>query len=567
MKKITAEFELKTGKTKDDLGDIQDGLKGVEKGLDAAGKEGKKTNKILKGISNLFKGALGLGIVIKLFDVLKETFMQNQKVADTFATVMETLSLAFNDLFKFLDSNIGNIVGYFKAIFSDPKQAIVDFGVAIKKNLIERFNSALEVLGFLGTAIKKVFEGDFDGAMEAAKNAGKEYVDVLTGVDNSVDKIVEGTKEITSSIVEYGKSTYEAAAGVVELNKSAAKAAVINQGLIEKYDRQAEQQRQIRDDETKTIEERIAANNKLGEILDLQEEKMLANAASIEKAAQAQFDKNDSDENFIALQEAKNEVAAIEAQIEGFRSEQLINTNSLERERNDLIKEKDELETDRLEKIKELTTFEELNAYDALERDKQIALEELELLEGTEAEKQKILEHYAAKKKELDDESAEDEKQLDQDVMNAKMDMAQAGLGLIAEIAGEGSKVGKAAAIAQATIAGIQSTINAFQTANASPITTVFPAYPYIQAGLAAGFAGVSIAKMKSSPTSGGSGSMGSTAPAPPSFNVVGAAPENQLAQTIGDQQDKPIKAFVVSGDVSTAQSLDRNIVEGASIG
>ena len=87
MKKIAAEFELKTGKTKDDLGDIQDGLKGVEKGLDAAGKEGKKTNKILKGISNLFKGALGLGIVIKLFDVLKETFMANQKVADGFATV------------------------------------------------------------------------------------------------------------------------------------------------------------------------------------------------------------------------------------------------------------------------------------------------------------------------------------------------------------------------------------------------------------------------------------------------------------------------------------------------
>jgi hypothetical protein len=567
MKKITAEFELKTGKTKDDLGDIQDGLKGVEKGLDAAGKEGKKTNKILKGISNLFKGALGLGIVIKLFDVLKETFMQNQKVADTFATVMETLSLAFNDLFKFLDSNIGNIVGYFKAIFSDPKQAIVDFGVAIKKNLIERFNSALEVLGFLGTAIKKVFEGDFDGAMEAAKNAGKEYVDVLTGVDNSVDKIVEGTKEITSSIVEYGKSTYEAAAGVVELNKSAEVAAVINQGLIEKYDRQAEQQRQIRDDESKTTEERIAANTELGRILDEQSEKMLENVDLQIKAAQAEFDKNQNQENYIALLEAQNEREAVLAQIEGFRSEQLINRISLEREAADAKEEADEKEIDRLNKIEELLALEELNAYDALERDKQIALEELELLEGTEAEKQKILEHYAAKKKELDDESAEAEKQLDQDVMNAKMDMAQAGLGLIAEIAGEGSKVGKAAAIAQATIAGIQSTINAFQTANASPITTVFPAYPYIQAGLAAGFAGVSIAKMKSSPTSGGSGSMGSTAPAPPSFNVVGAAPENQLAQAIGEQEEKPIKAFVVSNEVTNAQALERNIVEGASIG
>ena len=48
-----------------------------------------------------------------------------------------------------------------------------DLGNAIKDNLIERFNSALEVIGYLGTAIKKVFEGDFDGAMEAAKNAGK----------------------------------------------------------------------------------------------------------------------------------------------------------------------------------------------------------------------------------------------------------------------------------------------------------------------------------------------------------------------------------------------------------
>ena len=72
---------------------------------------------------------------------------------------------------------------------------------------------------------------------------------------------------------------------------------------------------------------------------------------------------------------------------------------------------------------------------------------------------------------------------------------------------------------------------------------------------------------MKSSPTSGGSGSMGSTAPAPPSFNVVGAAPENQLAQAIGEQEEKPIKAFVVSNEVTNAQALERNIVEGASIG
>ena len=52
-----------------------------------------------------------------------------------------------------------------------------------------------------------------------------------------------------------------------------------------------------------------------------------------------------------------------------------------------------------------------------------------------------------------------------------------------------------------------------------------------------------------------------------PSFNVVGAAPENQLAETIEGQQQKPIKAFVVSSEVSNQQALDRKVETGASIG
>lgn len=57
------------------------------------------------------------------------------------------------------------------------------------------------------------------------------------------------------------------------------------------------------------------------------------------------------------------------------------------------------------------------------------------------------------------------------------------------------------------------------------------------------------------------------TPSAPPAFNVVGASGANQLATAIAGQQGQPVKAFVVSGDVSTAQELDRNIVQGAAIG
>jgi len=65
--------------------------------------------------------------------------------------------------------------------------------------------------------------------------------------------------------------------------------------------------------------------------------------------------------------------------------------------------------------------------------------------------------------------------------------------------------------------------------------------------------------------SSGGSG--GGAAISAPSFNVVGATQTSQLAQTIAGAEDKPIKAYVVASDVSTAQELERSTIEGASIG
>ena len=52
----------------------------------------------------------------------------------------------------------------------------------------------------------------------------------------------------------------------------------------------------------------------------------------------------------------------------------------------------------------------------------------------------------------------------------------------------------------------------------------------------------------------------------PPSFSTVGASGVNQLADVLGGGQH-PVRAFVVSSEVSTAQQLDRNIVQSASIG
>ena len=91
---------------------------------------------------------------------------------------------------------------------------------------------------------------------------------------------------------------------------------------------------------------------------------------------------------------------------------------------------------------------------------------------------------------------------------------------------------------------------------------------------IAAGIANIKqIAASKPPPAPNGGSSGGSvsvpaaSAPATPAFNVVGASASNQLAEAIGEQAQQPVQAFVVSNDVTTAQELDRNIIQGATIG
>ena len=264
--------------------EVVDSNKKTEDAINALKKTTDEAAGGIKGMGLAIKAA-GVGLFLKVLEGLTELFMTNQAVVDASATAFKALEIAFNDLFKLVTSNVGPITDYFKKIFDDPQKAVADLGKAIKENMIERFNSAIEVLGYLGTAIKKVFEGDWDGAIEAASNAGKEFTDVLTGVDDSFDKTVELVKEVAVATADYATNTLKAADASVQLAKQAELAEVQNVGLLEMYDRQAEQQRQIRDEERNTITERIEANEKLKALLELQNTQMLENARISERQA------------------------------------------------------------------------------------------------------------------------------------------------------------------------------------------------------------------------------------------------------------------------------------------
>jgi len=97
-------------------------------------------------------------------------------------------------------------------------------------------------------------------------------------------------------------------------------------------------------------------------------------------------------------------------------------------------------------------------------------------------------------------------------------------------------------------------------------------AYGATAAGVIGGIISAVKSTKKVAASVGGSASGSSTTPqkptfTPPAFNIVGQSNTDQLTEAITGQTQEPIKAFVVSNDVTTAQSLDRNIVQGATIG
>ena len=208
-----------------------------------------------------------------------------------------------------------------------------------------------------------------------------------------------------------------------------------------------------------------------------------------------------------------------------------------------------------------------------IELEKQRTLEKLNFLKATEEERAGIIASYDAKIKVQKDKDKDAELKAEEILQQQKLSIVGDTLGAISGILGENSKAGKAAAIAQATINTYQGITQVLknETTLPEPFGTI---QKIASAGtvLASGLKAVrSISSQKLPSISGGRGGGGvSAAAAPtlaaPSFNIVGQGGTNQLAETIAGQDKQPIKAYVVSGDVTTAQSLERNIVSSASI-
>lgn len=236
------------------------------------------------------------------------------------------------------------------------------------------------------------------------------------------------------------------------------------------------------------------------------------------------------------------------------------------------------------EKLRDLEAETEL---EKIELEEERALAELERLNATEAEKSELRKYYskltndeliklaeekAKKEEETAKESADKQIEFEKSLKDAKFAFAGQTLQLVSELAGEGTAIAKGIAVAQATMSGIEGVQNAYSTAQKSPITIGFPAYPIVQASLAGAFSALQIKKILSTKTGGGSsgasgvgGGGGGSVPSAPSFNLVQGTGTNQIAESLATERN-PVKAYVVASEVSTQQSLDRNIESGARL-
>ena len=155
----------------------------------------------------------------------------------------------------------------------------------------------------------------------------------------------------------------------------------------------------------------------------------------------------------------------------------------------------------------------------------------------------------------------------------ALMGKTSEALGMFSDMLGKQTAEGKALAIAQATINAYLGISEVWKAKNVypEPFGTATKIASTIVIAASAFKTVKDITAVQVPGGGGGGGSApamsGASSPTAPSFNVVGNSGTNQLAQVMNNQGMPPVQAYVVASNVTSAQSLNRNIVSNATLG
>lgn len=591
-KKIVVDLEVNSNKGVKEVEKLNKELNNTNKELSEATSTldsftGGAVTKIkgFKGaVGNLAKGfkslrvaiiSTGIGALIIAITAVAQAFRSTEEGQNKFAKLMAVLGAVtdvFTDRLAALGRGLINL-------FTNPIEALKNFGKSIKEFVMDKVDSAVKSLGLMGSAISKLFKGDFSGALNDAK-------DGIVGLNKALNPAVIIVDALTKSTKELVKELKEEAKIAGQIADQRAKADKLDRQLIvdraEANRDRAKLLEQAVNKEKFSLQERIGFLTEAGKL-----EEDITNKEI--KAAQLRLDAKVREN---ALGDSNKEDLEEEARLKA----ELIN-----------------LETAKLTKQKEVTSqlialkAEEVARLKAIEDEEKARKKEQEEIKSEEDKTKKLAEDEAEKQRLIDaEERANREIEIEQSIADRKkqinlnyINFAASLSGLLQQIAGKNKALAmaglileKGAAIANVVVKAKESiatataneakvpfftSVGAFTIPNplkASSLATTAKsiAMTKIGAGLAiAGIGATAIGQGKGISGGGGQSSIPSSVPAgastPPAFNVVGASSTDQLASAIGGQSQQPVQAYVVANDVTTAQSMDRNIIDDASLG
>jgi hypothetical protein len=273
----TDEFNAKAKQLRDAearLKDIQAQAKGVSTALDDTGKAGGGAFGMLKSKVTEFAGglpgigqAIGMmmgpfGLLLGIATGLIAIIRQNAEVADKFSFVMGALKNIIRAIADDLVGLIKNGLQQLQQYMDNPKQAIIDFGNAIRENIENRFKA----VGLILTAIR---EKDFGKLTEA-------FVQLGTGVEDLGGK----TAAYGKKLLQAGKDGYEAAEKLDALGLKQQQL----QTAIARTQISIEQQTTAMKDATRSDQERLNAANAII-AMEAQNAQRRIDALNLEKEA------------------------------------------------------------------------------------------------------------------------------------------------------------------------------------------------------------------------------------------------------------------------------------------
>jgi len=553
--------------------------------------------------------ATGLGALVLIVSSLGAAFTGSEEGQNKFAKIMSVIGALTGNLVDLL-ADLGDAI---ISAFENPVESLNSFVDLLKNNLITRFEGLLNLIPNLGRAVEQLFKGNFS---EAGKIAADSVGQVVLGVESVTDTVANATKavkEFTAEQIKEGKAAAEVAdmrakadkierALIVDRSKLESEIALLRLKSREEEKFSAAERKQalldaqaledqLLDKETEFLELRrdaqmlentFSRTNK--ENLTKEAEAIAAvnrqQAARANTARQLQREVNTISKQITAEEKAEaTELANFRKSLRDAEAVSEEDRRALElikiQEHYDALilqAEENNVNTDALNDARQLALAEKQAAFDAtdLERKKKIADDEAAIEQAKEDRRQATFDNAVA--------LAGEETKLGKALLLAKQFLLAKNFIMDAKASIMNAKKATTDAVVTGAEASTEVSGSVAKAANTAP-----PPFniPFILTAIATGVSIISAVKSavgstKKAAAAAGGSSGGGTVPspasvtpsaAPPAFNIVGSSGTNQLADAIGGQTQQPIQAFVVASDVTTAQSLERNTIEGATIG